>query len=91
VLTQLHFSGAELGSVSVKLPSLSMLMETGACGASGACAAGRAARECDSDSGNATIPRKSSHHADFFLRVALRQSLLQEYMEEVGSRAVQRT
>jgi len=68
-----------------------MLMETGACGASGACAAGRAARECDSDSGNATIPRKSSHHADFFLRVALRQSLLQEYMEEVGSRAVQRT
>lgn len=91
MLTQLHFSGAELGSVSVKLPSLSMLMETGACGVSGACAAGRVAQECDSDSGNVTIPRKSSHHAGFFLHVALKQSLLQEYREEMGSRAVQRT
>lgn len=87
MLTQLHFSGAELGSVSVKLPSLSMLMETGACGVSGACAAGRVAQECDSDSGNATIPRKSSHHADFFLHVAFRQTLLQEFNEEMSSRA----
>lgn len=38
-------------------------METGACGVSGACAAGRVAPECDSDSENATTPRKSSRRA----------------------------
>lgn len=90
LLIQLHFSGAELGNVSAKLPSLSMLMETGACGVSGACAAGPVAQECGSDSGNATIPRKSSLHADCILQVVLRQSLLHEQREENGCRAVQR-
>lgn len=60
VLTSLCFSGAELGNVSVKLPFLSTLMETGACGVNGACAAGLVVPEPDSDSGNATTPRKSS-------------------------------
>lgn len=60
MLTPLHFSGAELGNASARLPSRSTWTETGACGANGACAAGRVALASGSDSASVTIPRKSS-------------------------------
>ncbi len=68
-------SGAGQASVSVRLPSLSMWMVTGAPGASGACAAGPVVQESSSDRGNVTTHRMSP----VFVSVCVIKRYVREY------------